>query len=159
MRQAYGHKARSGKDTAVNYNIEKYGGKIIRFADPVYKIATYIQTKLGKKIEKNPKLLQFIGEGLKAVYHDENLWVEIAEKKIKKIPSNTNIYIPDLRFKSEYEMLKKHDFTCIKINRKNRLIDRDENHKSEIDLNEVKFDKEIDNNSTLKYFYQKLNKL
>jgi len=157
MRQAYGHKARSGKDTAVNYKMEKYGGEVIRFADPVYEISEFIQKRLGRDIKKEPKLLQFIGEGLKGVFNDEEIWAKEAERKIKNIQEDKNIYVPDLRFKCEYQMLKNNGFTCIKINRKDRPIDRDPTHKSEVDLDDVEFDKDINNDGTLEEFYERID--
>lgn len=43
IRMAFGHKARVGKDTALEYITAKYGCTLVRFAAPVYAIADGVQ--------------------------------------------------------------------------------------------------------------------
>jgi hypothetical protein len=50
---AFGHKSRVGKDLSADYLIEKYGGKKLSFASPIYEIQYCIQTLIeGKKPEE-----------------------------------------------------------------------------------------------------------
>ena len=158
MRIAFGHKARTGKDAAAKYMQSKYGGHILRFASPVYDIHNFILQRLDIPIIKNPKLLQFLGEGLKEVFEDNALWAKELDRELAQY-CDTNIFIPDLRFKCEFQMLKDRGFTTVKINRSNRPIDRDPNHKSEIDLDDITFDYVIDNDKTLDEFYLKLEQI
>ena len=157
-RIAFGHQARVGKDSACNYLSSKFQNSIIiRFASPVYNIAEQIQMQLNKSLEKNPRLLQLIGLGLREVYGDD-IWSSQVESQIQSLTTQ-NIFIPDLRFKNEADMLKKHGFLLVKIIRKNREIDRDPRHKSEIDLEDYPFDLVIENDGTINEFYNKLDKL
>src|SRR3989304_913920 len=115
MRIAFGNKARTGKDTAVEYLIKKYGGKSIRFASPVYEVCELIQDYIKVPKQKNPTLLQIIGMGIRKAY-DDNIWVNVARNKINELSHIDNIYIPDLRFEHEYKMLKEMGFITIRIN-------------------------------------------
>lgn len=158
MRIAFGHKARTGKDEAAKYMQSKYGGHILRFAEPVYDIHNYILQRLNRPMTKNPRLLQYLGEGLKEVFEDDAIWAKELDRELAQY-HDTNVFIPDLRFKCEFQMLKDRKFTTVKINRPNRLIDRDPNHKSEIDLDATQFDYVIDNDTTLDEFHQKLEQI
>lgn len=149
IRIAFGHKARSGKDTAAEY-IKRVipHATIIHFSDPVYGICANIQAIAGKPAKKDRKLLQFIGEGLKDVYDDRAIWVRVAELRIRQILAsneNASIVIADLRFPEEAEMLRGYGFTLVNIIRN---IDRDspEFHSyPEVALDKYKFDREIYN--------------
>src|SRR5579885_1162044 len=103
LKIAFGNKSRVGKDTAADYIIHRYGGIRLRFSKGVYDIGTDIQKILNKPIEKDPKLLQWIGLGLREVY-GENIWVDMVKKQIDNITHNVspkeapNMVITDLRF-------------------------------------------------------------
>jgi hypothetical protein len=168
MKVAFSGKARSGKDTAVsfainhmldNHDIHSYE---LRFAEALYKITDQIQEILQMPNCKDPKLLQFIGEGLRQHY-GETIFVNIVEKKYQRImnkeennPEKTNIFVSDLRYKEEANMLRKNGFIIIRIDRWNRPIDRDPYHKSETDLDDYHFDYTINNDGTLAEFKKKL---
>lgn len=153
MKLAFGHKARSGKDTACEYFQKKYGGTILRFAKNVYFVQDLVQQYYNLPLEKDPKLLQTIGEGLREL--DPDIWVNLLEKDIHK--TEDNIFISDLRYPNEMEMLKKNGFITVKINRPNRPIDRDPNHLSETALNDAEFDIVINNDKDLDNFYHLLD--
>lgn len=205
IRIAFGHKARAGKDTAVDHIKSTNGCNVIRFAEPVYAIGDQVQDACdtlyamplietisriytaindiveldlkypeaelkmekwigrtliprilvedttGRKGEKVTWLLQMIGADFRNIV-DQNIWVNIASDNIAAVLSrdpNANICCPDVRFPNEYEMLENAGFALVKINRKNRPIDRDPNHLSETALDKHPFHIVIDNDSTL----------
>lgn len=160
MRIAFGHKSRVGKDELCNYLQSKFGGDIIRIAEPLYTLSHKVQEYYGDEIKKDPKLLQFLGMNVREICGDD-VWINSALLRVKEeCPYQTddnNYYIPDLRFKNEFRLLKERGFITIKINRPDRPIDRDPNHPSEIELDDAEFDYVIDNDSTLESLKRKLD--
>lgn len=156
LRIAFGHQARVGKDTACNHLVNRHGGVVLHFSDGLYRIAMGVQKELDKPMQKDPQLLQFLGEGLRGVY-GENVWVDPLFASLKGIQGN--VFVGDLRYKNEFLALKKAGFTLVKIEKKNRIIDRDPFHKSETDLAEQDFDYVIQNDDSIEDFYAKLNYL
>ena len=79
-----------------------------------------------------------------------DLWVKCVEKKIiKALNENKNciILLADVRFKNEYEFVKKYNGITLNIIRQtNNLHNQFENHKSENDLQNENFDFTIFNN-------------
>ena len=148
IRLAFGHKARVGKDTAAAYVCKKYNGQSLRFATPVYEIAGLIQQYLGKPIQKDPGLLQLIGAGLREHYTPD-IWANFVQAQIRAADPMQTLCITDMRFPNEMEMLKKEGFVIVKINRHDRVIDRDPNHISEISLDNATPDYTIDNDSDI----------
>ena len=61
MKIAFGYKMGAGKDTAVDYLKQKYGGTHLSFAGPIYTILENAQHICGFPVEKDRQFLQFIG--------------------------------------------------------------------------------------------------
>lgn len=156
MRIAFGHKARSGKDTAAEYLQKNYGGGIVKFASPLYEISHHVQETLSKTITKDTLLLQTIGTSLKTVY-GARVFVDALVEKVKN--SQGHLYVTDLRFPEEADALKSLGFTLVKIERKKRPIDRDPHHTSETALDDYKFDFVIQNDGSLDDLYFCLDSL
>ena len=157
MRIAFGYKARSGKDTASDYLIQKYGGCKLSFAGSIYKIACKAQKIACFPQEKDRELLQFLGSwGRK---RDPDTWINIVKESILLNSTYNNIFISDVRFNNEFDMLKKQDFLLVKIVR--REIESDAgSHPSEVELDSVeddKWDAVIYNNGNIEDFYKKLD--
>lgn len=154
---AFGSKARVGKDTAAEYIKNRFGGQILKFSDSLYNIVGNIQVQLGKPVKKDPKLLQFIGMGIREHYGN-NIWVdnlvENLESTLQSQPRS--IIISDMRFPNEYEKLNSLGFLCLKVSRENRPIDRDPNHPSEIGLDNTQLDT-LDNNFHVNHLYLQIN--
>lgn len=155
IRIAFGHQARTGKDTAAD--IVSEGRQVLRlsFAAPIKEISSYIQEVLNKPQEKDPNLYQTLGQSLKKVYGDD-VWIEACESIISE-NLDKSIIVTDLRFPKEAEMLKKYGFLLVKIEREKRVIDRDPNHISEIALKNYPFDMVVTNNGTLEEFKKKIS--
>lgn len=157
MKIAFGYKKGSGKDTCVNYLINKYDGVVCSFSEPLYNILFYAQKMCGFNIEKDRFFLQNVGTNW-ARNKDKNVWVKLLLEKIKNIKPSKNIYINDVRFINEYTALKKEGFLCIKINR--NIEGEIDKHISENELDVLednKWDYIIDNNNSIEELYKKLD--
>lgn len=86
-----------------------------------------------------------------------NIWVMALEKKINNILKTDDykiIVIADLRFKNEYNLIKKYNGWVVEICKDNVVNNEFSNHQSENDLNGEVFDFSINNDGTkeeLKY--------
>jgi hypothetical protein len=165
MKIAFGYQMGCGKDTAVGYLIEKYGGYKLSFASPLYDILNYTQTVCKFPTEKDRYFLQTIGTWARE--KDRDVWVKLLIEKSKEYKPTDNLFIADLRFKNEMEELKKEGWILVKINRKNNdVITRagsgDSNHESELELKNVKdfeWDFIIENDKRVEDLFNSLDKL
>lgn len=154
MKIAFGYKMRSGKDTSVDYLIEKYGGKKITFAKPLYDALYKVQDTFHLQKEKDRPFLQLVGDWARE--KDENIFVNLALKS--KIDGNN--FCNDLRFLNEFQTLKKDGWICVKILKNTGLPPS--NHKSENELNSIKdeeWDYIVDNNGSFQELYYQLDDL
>jgi hypothetical protein len=130
LKIAFGFEDGVGKDVACSYLTQQYGGNHLYFAKPIYDLVRtgFRMADIDYPAVKDRHFLKWYGEHMKE--YDENVWVNVMENKINEIERrnirnnlgfkfNENIFISDLRFKNEYDMLKKHDFICILIRRSN----------------------------------------
>lgn len=156
LRIAFGHKARSGKDTACEYLLKKIpNSELIRFSDPLYQILYYSQNVIGIHNEKDSKFLQDIGSWGRS--KDEDIWAKIATNNLK---DNKNYFCADLRYENEARILKEKGFILVKVNRLDRPIDRDPNHPSEIGLDNFNgWDFVIENNGTIEDLHKKIDEI
>lgn len=160
VRIAISGKSRAGKDTIAGglfdiFSIIRESVELVSFAKPLYDCMYGVQKGLGQELKKDPRLLQFLGEGLRQLY-DRDIFVNSAVKTISQITPNTHVVVTDLRYKNEYNMLKSMGFVTIRVNRKDRPIDRDPTHISETDLDDATFDYVIDNDGTIQYLCDKV---
>ena len=171
MKIAFGYKMSSGKDTCVDYIIQKYGGHKVSFSKYLYDILHYAQKVCGFDIEKDRKFLQWVGTEW-AREKDPDVWVRLTiqeSEQIEKDKKNEkkNIYCSDVRFLNEFEALKKNGWIMIKINRPENKSDvrigtGSSLHISENILDKVN-DKEwdyiIENNGTKENLFQNLENI
>lgn len=155
MRIAFGYKAGSGKSTAVKYLISKYGGIEKSFAEPLYKILYYAQEICHFQKEKDRQFLQYIGTEW-ARKKEKNIWVNLLLESI--MYENGNIFISDLRFRNEFDIIDKKGFVTVLIIRDN-IQQLDHESENSLDGDDVKWNYIIRNNGTLEEFYGKLDKL
>lgn len=156
MKIAFAGKAGSGKSSACNYLVDKYGGVEKSFAEPLYDILYYAQRTLHFKKEKDRKFLQYIGTDW-ARSKDENVWVNLL---LESCNNSQNIFISDLRFKNELVALKEKGFIIILIVRDDNSQNDDyKKHISENDLNECihLMNFIIKNDDTIEKFYENLD--
>jgi dephospho-CoA kinase len=108
--------ARSGKDSVAAYLRENYGFVRFAFADEMKRCAYDIfgEPEDGKKPRD---LLQWFGETMRQ--REEKVWIRKMFESIErygrewKLPFN--VVVTDLRLPVEYEVLRKQDFTIIRI--------------------------------------------
>jgi hypothetical protein len=162
MKIAFGYKCGVGKDLSVKYLINKYKGRKIAFADPLYDILYYAQNVCGFKNEKDRKFLQFIGTTW-AREKDNDIWVKLALERCKE-PGY--YYCSDVRFLNEFNALKKNGWVMVKIvkdrvdNKRIGSGEKDHISENELDcLDNTKWDYVITNNGSFKELYEKLDKI
>lgn len=151
LKIAIGSKSRTGKDTIADEIVRVRGGTKLAFSGPLYDITNFIQSSLNKPVHKDPDLLKFIGQGLKDIY-EPDVWAASIEFKINDLlaeDDSSNIIISDLRFTEEWDIIKRYGFVTVRVNRKDRPIDRDPNHVSEVCLDNKEFDYVIENDGDL----------
>lgn len=155
----FGNKSRSGKDSCADYLISECGFTKVSFAEPLYEIASSIQYTLHIDEKKDPLLMQNIADAMKRTYGND-VFVVIAERKIKRLLSlGKSVVVSDVRHHEEFNMIKSHGGLCIKINRIDRIIDRDSTHISETQLDDASWDYEISNDSTFDNLYSSIDEL
>ena len=161
MRIAFGYRMGSGKDTAVEYLIKRYGGAHMSFAGPLYNIMHYAQTVCGFKQVKDRKFLQYIGTDWARAQEDD-VWVRIMRENT---PQTGNAFLSDVRFPNELQALKDDGWTCVRLIRDlqdDRKDGGSHTHPSEIALDSVPdkvWDYTIYNNGSLEEFFVKLDNM
>lgn len=165
LRIAFGYEARVGKDASADFLIQEYGGTRLSFARVLYDIQTYAQRACGFPEVKDRTFLQWLGTewGRK---QDPNVWVKIVERQIEAASPTANLYVIDVRFPNEMEMLRRHGFLLVNLTRNqgDRMAtfgNGSTAHASETALSgpDVKWDKVIENNGSLKDLHLKLFKM
>ena len=174
---------RSGKDTAGNYLVEKYGYKRYAFGDPIKEISRHLfnlddSQLYGDKKEvvderwnlKPRTIFQRLGTEfgqytiynifpeLKTKFNNRQLWVyhfELWLKEEIQNNKNINIVITDVRFKHEIEIIKKYGGDIIKIY--NPKLNKTYEHISEIEIKTLKYDDFIINDKDLSYLYKQID--
>ncbi len=159
----------SGKSTIAKHLEKDNNFKIFNFAGKVKKYCK----EIFNMEYKDRALLQDFANKCRDIR--PTVWVDLVEKEIIK-HKNSNIVIDDLRYPNELEMLKRHNFTIIKLYiSRNLQIERLKitypktykehlerlGHKSESHYNNMAFDKKINivKNENMKEVQNKINKL
>jgi dephospho-CoA kinase len=174
-------KKRSGKDTIGEYLIKEHGFIRLSFADALKDLSRIVfgfndEQLYGDKKEivdeywkHTPReILQKLGTEIfrievpKVLSNiDKNIWVNVVERKmlnILKENKDAKFVITDVRFSNELEFLKKYDGISIRVNRD--LENNDfSNHESELSIDKLDVDYDIDNNNTLEDLYKKTDSI
>ncbi len=158
LKIALGHQARVGKDTFATAVADNFQHVTIRaFSDSLYEIAGIMQNFAGVRREKDPELLQNLGTLCRECY-GEDFWINKLNESINDLTVRHNgiCCITDMRYANEMAYLKRNGFITVKLTRKDRVIDRDPGHKSEIDLANADFDYTLTNDGTEEEFRDKV---
>lgn len=152
---------RSGKDTLANIISEKYGHKHIKIASKLKEIVqtlfsfTYDQIENDAKEQVDPRwgitprqVMQFVGTEmfqykLQEIMPDvkRSFWIR---GLVASLSPTDKVVISDLRFKHEYEELKKLGVYVIKVTRPD-LISLQDTHPSETEFNDIPVDLDVVN--------------
>lgn len=169
--------ARSGKDTVADYLVQKYGFTRMAFADPMkeslynlnpnisvggnpgvslaYAVDHFGWEQLKGLSEEVRPLLQRMGTEVGRNMFGEDFWVDYA---IGKSWQHDNVVFSDVRFKNEANVIVKNWGLNWRINRPD--VGPANGHPSETDLDHYQsWDEVIDNDSTLKVLYSKIDLL
>lgn len=171
-RIGFGYQARVGKDTAVDHLLKLHGGIRLSFAAPLYDIMYYAQDICNFPRQKDRGFLQYIGTEW-ARHQDPEVWVNIVRRKILAESPTTPIFISDVRFPNEINMLKSLGFTLVNVTRdENVRLDAfaaaptsssvgSTAHASETALASFAdvWDRKIENNGTFREFFAKIEEL
>ena len=104
-----------------------------------------IMNKIAEKEVSNwRELLQFIGTDICRDMIDPDIWIKIGKAKIDRRLKETNIYISDVRFENERDLVHDLGGKVIRVIRDTGVTD---SHSSE--LTDFECDYEIDNNYSL----------
>lgn len=148
---AFAGPQRVGKDTAAKHLQQIFGGPIVKFADPLKKMASDL---FGRDyFDEATKLLyrsdlQDLGMAVRAI--DPNAWINLAIKDIrKKLECARIVYVTDMRFRNECEAIDSIGGYTVLIRRPTGIIDA---HQSEQECLTLPTDYVIDNNGTLVEF-------
>lgn len=157
MKFAFGGPGRSGKDTAAEYLEHKYGGRIMKFADPLYEILHFAQDTMGVPRQKDLVFLPWIGTDWARTHYNEDVWCKVFTEKFnsfQKLSKNAdeNYYVSDVRFLNELETVKGLGFTTVYIYRPDKPDDIRKSHPSETSVTNFipKFDYVIHNDGSIK---------
>lgn len=161
IRIAVSGKARSGKDTTCDYLIDKINNITkLTFATPLYDCLYSCQDILELDRKKDRNFLQTVGDWARNINID--IFANIAEHKIQRL---SNIIVSDLRFPNEYEMLKRNNFILIRVHRdtdesvEGSLNNLQQQHQSEVLLDNHEFDYYINNDGTIEELYKKIDNI
>ena len=167
----------NGKDTLGKYFIENMGYEKLAFADALKDACRCVfgftdEQLYGDKKEEvdefwkvTPrKVLQFVGtelfrNQLSTIMPElgNDIWVAVIKKKILDNPDKKFV-ITDVRFPNECELIKKLGGIVIRVNR-NSVNNEIDPHSSELAIEKLDVDFEIENNGTIKELYEKFSKL
>ena len=111
IKVAFGGIMGAGKSSAAQYLAEKFGGKVISFADPIYSIMYHAQSVAGFAPEKDRGFLQTVGDWGRA--RDPDVWVKVILARSAELHSS--VFIGDIRYENEFRALKREGWTCVKL--------------------------------------------
>lgn len=155
MRIAFGYRSRVGKDTACDHLIQIYGGNKLSFAEPLYDIVYTAQEALGFIKEKDRRALQTTADHCKNLY-GKDIFATAMERKIRNIEGN--IFVSDLRYYEELDVLERNGFITVKIVGKEDGVQRV--HSSEITMDDYdEWDYVIYNTGSKEDFLQKIEEM
>ena len=159
--------AQSGKDEVSKILVEEFGFTRVAFADKIRELLyemnpdfrdTLLQQAVDregwdevKKDQSVRRMMQNLGVGARKLF-GENFWVHQA--MISMANAHSNIVVTDVRFINEANTLKTNGGQLWRIKRPG--IEAVNNHVSEHDLNDYKFDQIVKNEGTLKDLHAKV---
>lgn len=124
MKLGFVGQMRAGKDTAADYLKKTLGGRILKFADPLYWIHDHALEVCLLPKEKDRLLLQVLGTEWGRT-KDPDMWVKILFRRLKKMEEEENytgnIFVTDVRFENEVNILRENGFKIVQVVSDNRI--------------------------------------
>jgi len=165
MRIAFCGKMASGKTTSANYLIQ-YGLISTGFSRKLKEVAKDLFPEHFKNNKKPRELLQRLGIALREI--DSNVWVNSLLRSLNN-PIYENCTVDDCRFLNEADALRNAGFIIVKIESERNIrakrfkdlynedISKFENDMTEMEIDKIKYDYLIENNSDIKYLESRLD--
>lgn len=164
-------KAGSGKDTVAAYLKDHYNFESVAFAEPIRDCVRALFGLEDKCFQhpdkevvlpgygKSPRqIMQTLGTDWGRVCVNQDLWLILAGKEIKKLHSQGyNVVITDVRFENEVEYIRKRGGVIWHVARASAGTPH--GHVSEAGVAFADGDEMIDNNGALHSLYQQVNAL
>lgn len=177
-------RAHSGKDTAADYLVAKYGATKLALADQlkvitqklvelfygtVIPLEEFYNTESKEKVRPTMpdfgggpftlrSVLQLVGSEVFRDMIGRDIWCNILRQKISGLT-----VISDCRFPNEAEYFRsipEFSVTCIRLTRDACMKNNDHtSHQSEVYVDEISVDYEIENNSTIGQLHTHLNQI
>ena len=170
-------KKRSGKDLVADYLVSKYGYEKNKIASDLKAVVKLLFNFTDQQLEDNTKdnvdprwnitprtAMQFIGTDVMQIqiqkimpHVGRKFWIDSFLKKI--VATNDRIVISDIRFKHEYEAIKRASkrFLMIRIERPSSC--EADNHSSETEFAEIPVDIVIKNEGTIDELTSQISRL
>ena len=82
-------------------------------------------------------ILQYYGTEIRRKFNGEDYWLNIVQEKIERFKAPCLIYIPDVRFENEVEMIKKYSGIIIKVDRIRQRNHISDFHSSETSMTKI----------------------
>src|SRR6187431_1929251 len=132
-------------------------GEYVRYRDLLYAVG-YTEAKLHKDVRE---YLQGLGTEVGREMIDQEVWVNIAEKRIASLlESGKDVVITAIRFPNELDMVARLGGTAVWIDRSAELRGADTDaHASENSLSASDFNGSLDNNGTVDQLRKNLDTL
>lgn len=156
MRIAIGGGMGTGKSTVADFLYKCFQFKKYSFAAKLKELAA----DLFNMEVKDRLLLQVLGSKVREVNKD--VWAQYVIKLITKYDKPLHAVIDDMRYLNEAKLLRKHDFTLIKLYTPKFIVakrgvagfsDLALSHPSEVEINSIKADYTIDTSGSIERCY------
>lgn len=159
---------RSGKDTVAKYIYDEYDNFVIlAFADPIRDMIRilgvdddFINYKKESKIDflnvSYRHLAQTLGTEWGRGLINDDIWLNVLQRKINSYKNTKNLIISDVRFNNEAEFIKNNNGIIIQIIRDTGNIDK---HPSEKGIDDKYIDYSINNSSSISHLYKLIDQI
>lgn len=148
-----------GKDSATEYLVDSVDAEAISFATPLKKIAGIVGFTKSQLTDRTLKetpdefwgisprqFLQMCGTEMFRKVWREDVWVEMARKTIRDLkPYDRVIFITDVRFPNEAQMIKDEGGVVVKVERPDNPFAIGAQHASESQVDSIPHDVTISN--------------
>lgn len=151
-------KARSGKDTVANFVVAHLGGYVYSFADPIRRMIAQLGVDMSDPYWQEHKediipalgvsprhMMQTLGTEWGRELINKDLWVAMARQRL--LHSGAGMVIPDVRFDSEAEWIRRAGGIVIHVRRCNVAAVKE--HSSESGVTILPEDFVLPNNGSL----------
>ena len=161
-------KARSGKDTAGQYLVDRYRFVHYYFAKPLKEGTKHMFNLTEEQIKNKEKVIETWGKSPRELYQllgtdvarsiDSDVWVKNAEM-FRRQNAGYSMVVTDVRFANEAKWIRDKGGIVIYLESKTRGIESHTSHSSENGLSGEDVDLIIENDGTINALYDKIEEI